>query len=127
MRTSTPRPARSTTASRSRRSGMKYELHIQRRFRALLKLSQNRSRMLCSESEGELTTDNPHLPGHLSSGGKQRDQAKTSPVQYTQFSATADSLPATMAPVIRVMLSRHSWEFRTLPFHFFLTAAPPVN
>ena len=83
--------------------------------------------MVWSESEGELTTESPQMPGPLSSGGKKRGPARTSPVQYTQFSAKADWIPATIGPVTRVMLSRHSWEFRTFPFHFLLTAAPPVN
>jgi hypothetical protein len=60
---------------------MKYELQIQSRFRALIKLSQNKRRIVCSESEGELTTDKPQRPGPRSISGKKRGPASTSPVQ----------------------------------------------
>src|SRR3954467_13335408 len=83
--------------------------------------------MVGSESDGELTTETPQIPGPGSTGGKNRGPARTSPVQYTQFSENADWIPATRGPVTRVMLSRHSCLFVTLPFHFLLIAAPPVN
>ena len=51
----------------------------------------------------------------------------TSPQQYTQLLANAVWMPATIGPVTRVMLSRHSCGLLTFPFHFFDTAAPPVN
>ena len=36
-------------------------------------------------------------------------------------------MPPTSGPVMRTMLSRHSWLVRTSPTHFFEIAAPPVN
>src|SRR5215204_1957835 len=92
-----------------------------------MKLTQNNRRMGCKASDGELTMERPQGPGPRSRVGKNRGPAMTSPQQYTQLLAKAVWMPATIGPVTRVMLSRHSWGVVTLPFHFFETAAPPVN
>src|SRR5262245_65159119 len=106
---------------------MKYELQIHRRRRALAMVSQNMTRIGGGAPEGELTTDTLQGPAPGAVRGKKRSPDRISPVQYIQFSVKADWIPPTSGPVMRTMLSRHSWALRTSPAHFFETAAPPVK